>query len=340
MWLTPTAGDPVASVRSEATYTVAFQGAWTTTVTSGGVPAGAHFTTLIGGVHNADVTFLREGGMATAGVESMAELGGTSTLAAEVREAAPNALNVLQGSAGNIDPTGSSTINMVTLTTDHPRVTLLSMVAPSPDWFVGVSGLSLLDAQADWLPSQTVNLYPWDAGTEEGTEFSLSNAATSPLETITSLRGMGKFSNERIATLTFTRQSVNTAPSFTSDPGFEADENRPATGRLAAADPDRGDGVTYAITGGADASKFDIGEATGVLTFPVPPNYERAADVASTDPPNGAGNNEYIVTVTATGGTGDRAMTAEQTVTVTVRNVEEAGTISFSQVGSANPCAC
>ena len=143
------------------------------------------------------------------------------------------------------------------------------------------------------------------------------------------------FSNERIATLTFTRQSVNTAPSFTGDTRFEADENQTAAGRVAAADPDSGDGVTYAITGGADASKFGIGETTGVLTFQVPPNYERAADVASADPVNGAGNNEYIVTVTATGGTGDRAMTTEQTITATVRNVEEAGTISFSQVGSA-----
>ena len=159
--------------------------------------------------------------------------------------------------------------------------------------------------------------------------------ATSPQETITSLRGIGKFSNERIATLTFTRQSVNTAPSFTSDTRFEADENQTATGRVVAGDPDSGDAVAYAITGGVDASKFDIGDTTGVLTFKVPPNYERAADVASTDPPNGAGNNEYIVTVTATGGTGDRAMTSEQTITVTVRNLEETGTISFSRGGTA-----
>ena len=180
-----------------------------------------------------------------------------------------------------------------------------------------------------------MNLYPWDAGTEEGTEFSLTNSATSPQETITSLRGMGKFSNEPIATLTFTRQSVNTAPSFTSDTSFEVDENQTAAGTVAAEDPDSGDGVSYEITGGADALKFDIGETTGGLTFKVPPNYERAADVASTDPLNDAGNNEYVVTVTATGGTADRALTAEQTITVSVRNVDEAGTVSFSQVGAA-----
>ena len=89
------------------------------------------------------------------------------------------------------------------------------------------------------------------------------------------------------------------------------------------------------ITGGADALKFDIGETTGVLTFKIPPNYESPADVASTDPLNDAGNNEYVVIVTATGGTGGRALTSEQTITVTVRNLEEAGTVSFSQVGAA-----
>ena len=103
--------------------------------------------------------------MASAGVEYMAELGGTSTLANEVRAAEPNALSVLQGSDGSIGPTGSSTINTVTLTTGHPRVTLLTMVASSPDWFVGVFGLSLRDSGGNWLASHSVDLLPYDAGT-------------------------------------------------------------------------------------------------------------------------------------------------------------------------------
>ena len=208
--LDPPESDPAVDVYSEATYSVTFRGLWTTAVTPGGLPGGAHFTWLIGGVHNAGVTFLRDGGRATAGVEFMAELGGTSTLASEVRAAEPDALDVLLA-RGNIGPTGSSTIDSVTLTTDHSRVTLLTMIAPSPDWFVGVSGLSLLDEQGEWMASLTVNLYPWDAGTEDGTEFSLSNPATTPQGVITSIRGRGKFSNEPIATLTFTLQSVETA---------------------------------------------------------------------------------------------------------------------------------
>ena len=36
--------------------------------------------------------------------------------------------------------TEPSTFEAVTVTADHPRITLLSMIAPSPDWFVGVFG--------------------------------------------------------------------------------------------------------------------------------------------------------------------------------------------------------
>ena len=216
--LTPSPADPVVATRSSAMYTVEFEGAWTTTATPGGLPAGAHFSPLIGGVHNDQVTFLTDGGMASAGVESMAEVGGTSTLSGEV-EADANALHVLHRS-GNINPTASATLN-ATLDTDHPRVTLLTMIAPSPDWFVGVSGLSLLDASGNWVASHTVDLYAWDAGTEDGAEFSLANPATSPQGVITNLRGTGKFSNEKIATLTFTRGTVTVTPevSIAADAG-------------------------------------------------------------------------------------------------------------------------
>ena len=331
IWLSPTESDSMVSVQSSATYTVTFQGNWTIASTPGGVVAGAHFTTLIGAIHNDMVTFWESGGTATPGVENVAELGLTGTFKSEIN-ANSNAISVIEKSVSG-GGTGSATFD-ITLTNEHPLVTLLSMIGPSPDWFVGVSGLSLLDTQGQWESLLEVDLFPYDAGTEEGTEFSLNNQATSPQGVIASIKGMGKFSNVRMARLTFTRQSFNTAPSFTSDSSFEVDENRTSVATVVAVDPDRGDEVTYAITGAADASQFQIGEATGVLTFKTPLNYERPADVASTDPLNEAANNEYIVTVTATGGTAERAMTSEQTITVTVGNLEEAGWVSFSRVGA------
>ena len=191
----------------KATYTITYTGAWTSAATPGGVPDGAHFSPLIGGVHNAAVAFLEAGGTATAGIESMAERGRTATLTKEIEAAGANALSVLRKDSGS-GATESSTFESVVLTADHPRITLLSMIAPSPDWFVGVFGLSLLDAEGGWVEALTVDLHPYDAGTEDGEEFSFDNPATVPQGTITSLRGASMFSDAPMATLTFTLQSA------------------------------------------------------------------------------------------------------------------------------------
>ena len=106
--LTPSPADPTPATASSVQYTITFTGEWTTTATPGGLPADAHFSPLIGGVHNDQVTFLTDGGMASAGVESMAEVGGTATLSSDVAADA-NALSVLHRS-GNINPTAAATI--------------------------------------------------------------------------------------------------------------------------------------------------------------------------------------------------------------------------------------
>ena len=54
------------------------------------------------------------------------------------------------------------------------------MLAPSPDWFIGVDSLDLCD-NGKWRESWDVTMLPpWDAGTEEGERFSLSNPASNP----------------------------------------------------------------------------------------------------------------------------------------------------------------
>ena len=93
------------------------------------------------------------------------------------------------------------------------------------------------------------------------------------------------------------------------------EENQTDAGTVMTADENAGDTVTYAVTGGADQSRFQIDASSGVLTFKVAPDHE--------DPADADGNNVYLVTVTATGGTGDRAMTADQAITVTVTDVDE-----------------
>ena len=251
-----------------ATYRVTFEGKWTTSVTTGGLPSGAHFSPLIGAVHNGSVTFWSSGGTASAGVEAVAELGATATFKSEIN-ASSNALAVIEKSLPS-GGTPTATVDF-TVTTAHPLVTLLSMIAPSPDWFVGVSGLSLRNAADDgWQPSLTVDLFPYDAGTEDGTEFSLNNAATSPQRTITSIKGTGKFSNQPIATLSF---DLLAAPVITTTLPILVPENETAVATLTASDDDTPiDQLTWTIPsgpdGGPDADHFTLSEA-GSATFAV-----------------------------------------------------------------------
>ena len=117
--------------------------------------------------------------------------------------------------------------------------------------------------------------------------------------------------------------STNTAPTFTSAATFSVAENATAVGTVVATDADSADNVTgYTITGGADSSKFAITNA-GVLTFTAAPNYETPSDLVSTTPANDAGDNQYVLVVTATSGAATRVQSATQTLTITVTDVNE-----------------
>ena len=68
----------------------------------------------------------------------------------------------------------------VEVTTCFSKVSIITMLAPSPDWFIGIDSLDMCN-NGTWRESMNVTMLPpWDAGTEEGTTFSISNAATSP----------------------------------------------------------------------------------------------------------------------------------------------------------------
>ena len=117
--------------------------------------------------------------------------------------------------------------------------------------------------------------------------------------------------------ITVTVTDENEAPVFTSDDAFKVDENEQLVGRVTATDVDRDDGITgYEVTGGADENRFEIASTNQLRFKDDPPDFERPAD--------SGGNNEYLVEVTATGGTGTRVMTGTQTVTVVVEDKNEA----------------
>ncbi|MEM8963259.1 MAG: spondin domain-containing protein [Acidobacteriota bacterium] len=202
-----------------ATYSVRFQATWSPSSHPVSFPPNPHFSGLIGGVHNADAVIWRQGGIASTGIERMAEVGAQSPLDNEVEAliSAGQARQVIRGGGLANSPGGVST--SFTASLDHPLVSLVSMLAPSPDWFVGVSGLSLLEG-GDWVEQKVVSLYTWDAGTDSGTNYTSSDFNTSPKQPITRLT-TGPFTNNDtpVGRFTFTRVDSPEPPALILNDG-------------------------------------------------------------------------------------------------------------------------
>ena len=303
--LSPTASDPGAAFASAASYDVQFKGSWNVHAVPAGQPRTAHFSKLVGAVHNAAVTFLASGERASAGVEQMAEVGRTDALKGEIRAALntfqPNALALIEGNDGYISRVELATLSNVTFTTAFPRITLVTKIDPSHDWFVGVSGLPLLDGSGHWLRTHQVHLFPWDAGTEEGDDFSLTpNVDTTPRGDITSIRGTGLFTTAPMASLSFRLRSIRTKRSLVENSTAGVNIGLPV-----AATANSG---TYSYSlGGPDGESFNLDTSTGQLWTKAGVTY----DYESKD--------SYTVTVTAT----DTDGSIVTTVDITVANIDE-----------------
>jgi hypothetical protein len=200
-------GTPTAT----AQYTVKFDATWTATTHPVSYPAGAHFSGLIGGTHDSGVTFWEAGGVASPGIESMAEVGAKTLLTNEVNAAigAGTAGEVISGAALFTVP--GSVQTSFTVSTDHPLATVVTMIAPSPDWFLGVNGLDLL-ASGDWTDEIVVELLPWDAGTDSGTTYNSPNQDTNPQDPIALITTPPVGNGVPLGTFTFTR--TDTPPAW------------------------------------------------------------------------------------------------------------------------------
>ena len=116
----------------------------------------------------------------------MAELGQKATLLNEIAPAITNGTALFQLSGGGISPSpGSVSLTFPQpMTRDYPLVTLVSMIAPSPDWFVGVDSLNLIE-NGEWVTNRIVTLYGRDAGTDSGVTFTSPDQVTVPRGVVT-----------------------------------------------------------------------------------------------------------------------------------------------------------
>jgi hypothetical protein len=183
---------PASPSTDSASYRITFQSVWSPDVFQS-VPGSAHFSGLIGMTHNDQVSLWRPGELASPGIESMAETGSKSTLSGEISTALTAGSGGVELSGGGLGGSGSMTTLDFTVSISHPQVSLVSMIAPSPDWFVGVHDLPLIGADGEWVDSLSIDLVPYDSGTDDGIDFTSPNAESNPHLPIFQIAGTPPF---------------------------------------------------------------------------------------------------------------------------------------------------
>jgi hypothetical protein len=193
--------------RNAITYEVTFNATWSEETHPDDFPPNPHFSGLIGASHNDKVSFWKEEELASPGIKSMAETGSKNPLDTEIRNAILDRTAFKLISGGGINPSPDSVSLEFKVSENYPLVTLVTMIAPSPDWFVGVDSLNLFENGA-FVNEKTVVLYAYDAGTDNGTSYTSPDDPTDPPVSIFKIEGYPFFYEGELVplgTFTFTK---------------------------------------------------------------------------------------------------------------------------------------
>lgn len=177
---TPDADSPApAPDAGSALYRVTFEATWSAD-THANFPAGAHFSPLIGVSHRAEVLIFQPGQLASLGIKNVAELGNNAALRTEIGalRGSGAARGLLDGRSSTRSPgTFSDTI---CLDAQHPWLTVVTMIAPSPNWCAALENEDLLAPDGRWMAQRRVPALAYDAGTDSGPAFTAPDQATVP----------------------------------------------------------------------------------------------------------------------------------------------------------------
>jgi hypothetical protein len=179
-----TTSEIILTVSISAKYNIEFVADWSTTTHPDNYPGGAHFSPFVTYSHNGEVEaqIYQTGQEASSGVEDMAETGSTGILNQEINMLINSNL-AFQKTQGNLFNSPGTDSAELEFTQDYSYLTFVSMIAPSPDWFVSVT-TNLFNGN-DWIDAVELELITYDAGSDSGETFTSQNIDTQPKESIT-----------------------------------------------------------------------------------------------------------------------------------------------------------
>jgi len=162
-----------------ARYKLTFNATWSPQTHPNEFPASAHFSGLIGMAHNTNAMLFANGELASDGIKNMAETGSKNPLETEIQNFISNETSFNLISGGGIGSSPGEDSLEFDIIISHSLVSVVSMLAPSPDWFIAVSNIDLFDNDG-WVTSKTITVDIYDAGTDNGATFSSPDDPTIP----------------------------------------------------------------------------------------------------------------------------------------------------------------
>jgi len=169
---------------SMATYEVVFVPSWNPATHPDEYPI-THakkglLTPMIGATHSAEYRLFAAGRKPTPGLERLSEMGKHEPLDTEIEAAVASgkAGSIIEVSEGSEGPVHAPVSFSFDIDPRYPTVSLVGMIAPSPDWFYGVSTTLMSDGR--WVPSLIVPAYAWDSGGDAGSRYMAEDADLEP----------------------------------------------------------------------------------------------------------------------------------------------------------------
>ncbi|ARV05988.1 hypothetical protein BTO04_04405 [Polaribacter sp. SA4-10] len=194
--------------QSSATYDITFTSIWNEADHTS-VPSGSHWSKLVGATHKTTNTFLQIGDLASIGIKNIAETGNNTVFNTEVSTEITNGEADQYVNGSNLaTATGNILISDLVVTEEFPLLTLVSMIAPSPDWIIAINSYNLLDTGGNFKTSVILDVFAYDAGTDSGTDYSSSNIVTDPFEVISMIGGF-PINGNKMGTLTITLKTLS-----------------------------------------------------------------------------------------------------------------------------------
>ena len=149
----------ITAQETTAMYRLTFDAAWSRTTHPYEFPFDARWSPVVGLTHNADGSLFQEGSTATQGIINMSQTGSRDPLNDEIDAViATGAGEYRVNALTRVNPSPDTITTVFEISESHPYLSLASMIAPSPDWFVAIQNVNFFE-NGEWAESKICLLY-------------------------------------------------------------------------------------------------------------------------------------------------------------------------------------